>query len=344
MGLTGGNNIAVIGAGGWGTAVALVLAKKGHNVSLWARKSEFCEQLRRTRENTSYLPGVLLPANIKISDSLQETVTGKCLVVNATPVKAVRETVMAYNQYLHPDSIIVSLSKGFEGRSFQRCSEVIAEVTGCKERVVVLSGPNHAEEVARDIPTASVATGNTLDAAELVQEIFITPKFRVYTNPDIVGVEVAGALKNIIALAAGVCDGLGYGDNTKAALMTRGIAEITRLGIALGAQTMTFAGLAGIGDLIATCTSKHSRNWRTGYALGKGESIEEILERTGMVVEGIATTETASALADMHNVSMPITCALRDVLFAGKSPHLAVSELMLRGKTNEIEELRLERQ
>lgn len=340
----GTKKIAVVGAGGWGTAVALVLAKKGHEVFLWARRKDFCEHLQNARENTAYLPGVLLPANIHITNSMREAVSGKDIVVNATPSKAVRETAQLYKQYLGPNSILVSLSKGLDGQSYQRCSEVISEIIGDKERVVVLSGPNHAEEVARDIPTATVAAGYNLAAAEQVQENFITPKFRVYTNPDIVGVEIAGALKNIIALAAGVCDGLGYGDNTKAALMTRGIAEITRLGVSLGAQPLTFAGLAGIGDLIATCTSKHSRNWQTGFALGKGEKIKEILERTGMVVEGVSTTKTASDLAVKVDVSMPITSALKEVIMDGKSPHLAVTELMLRGKTNEAEEIITDRQ
>lgn len=332
-------NIAVVGAGGWGTAVALVLAKKGHKVTIWARRKEFCAHLQQNRENTQYLPGVLLPSNIEITSELAAAVLGKEVVVIATPVKAVRTTIEACKDYLDSRPIIVSLSKGFERETFLRCSQVLAEVTGEAEKIVVLSGPNHAEEVARDIPTATVAAGNSLEMAELVQEIFMTPKFRVYTNPDVVGVEVAGALKNIVALAAGVCDGLGFGDNTKAALMTRGIAEITRLGIKLGAQPLTFSGLAGIGDLIATCTSKHSRNWRTGYALGKGESLESILSRTGMVVEGVATTETASQLARKLEVSMPITTALWEVLFTGKSPHQAVSELMMRGKANEIEEI-----
>jgi len=331
--------IAVIGAGGWGTAVAIILAKKGHQVTLWARREEFCTELEAHRENTHYLPGVLLPANITITPSVAEAAQDKDVLVNATPVKAVRETAQAFKDFIVPDTIIVSLSKGLEPKSYLRCSQVLAEVAGHPNRVAVISGPNHAEEVARDIPTTTVASGNVMETAEAVQEIFMTPKFRVYTNPDIVGVEIAGALKNIIALAAGVCDGLGFGDNTKAALMTRGIAEITRLGIMLGAQPLTFAGLAGIGDLIATCTSKHSRNWRTGYALGRGKNIQDILSRSEMVVEGINTTETASILAQHYNTSMPITNALREVIFEGKAPQLAVMELMLRGKTNEREEL-----
>lgn len=332
-------NIAVVGAGGWGTAIALVLAKKGHRVTIWARRKEFCAHLQKCRENTEYLPGVLLPANIEITSSLEAAVAHKGLVVMATPTKAVRGTVGAFKGIMDKDAVIVSLSKGFERETLLRCSQVIAEVVGDKERIVAMSGPNHAEEVARDIPTATVVAGNDFHFAELVQEVFITPKFRVYTNPDIVGIEIAGALKNIIALGAGICDGLGYGDNTKAALMTRGIAEITRLGLKMGAQQLTFAGLAGIGDLIATCTSKHSRNWRTGYALGKGENLKSIIEKTGMVVEGVATTETAAKLADKLQVSMPITSAIWEVIFAGKSPHLAVTELMLRGKADEIDEL-----
>lgn len=331
--------IAVVGAGGWGTAIALVLAKRGHKVTMWARRRDFCAQLQRSRENTQYLPGILLPAVIEITNDLNAAVAGKGVIVIATPSKAVRGTVEAFKGVVGSQATIVSLSKGFERETLLRCSEVIAEVAGNEERVVALSGPNHAEEVARGIPTATVAAGNIPQAAKEVQDIFMTPKFRVYTNPDIVGVEVAGALKNIIALAAGVCDGLGYGDNTKAALMTRGIAEITRMGIKLGAQPVTFAGLAGIGDLIATCTSKHSRNWRTGHALGRGESLDSILEKTGMVVEGVATTETTAKMAEQLSVSMPITTALWQVIIGEISPHQAVSELMLRGKTNEMDEL-----
>lgn len=329
--------IGVIGAGGWGTAIALLLAKKGHAVALWARREELCRHLIKTRENTSYLPGVLLPANIEVTSCLERAVKSRGMVVIATPAKAVRLTIEAIKGFIKGDTIIVSLSKGLERNTFFRCSQVISQVAGNEDRVVVISGPNHAEEVARDIPTATVAAGYSLSTAQEVQEVFMTPKFRVYTNSDVIGVELAGALKNVIALGAGVCDGLGYGDNSKATLMTRGLAEIARLGIKLGAEKVTFAGLAGIGDLIATCTSKHSRNWQAGFALGQGENLEDI--RKGMVVEGVATTETASILAAKVGVSMPITEALRQVIFEGKSPHLAVSELMLRDKAHEIEDI-----
>lgn len=330
-------HIGVIGAGGWGTAIALLLAKKGHAVTLWARREEICQALRTQRENIAYLPGVLLPASIDITNSLEEATKTKEIVVLASPSKAVRSTVSAFKEYVTPGTIIVSLSKGLERNTFLRPSQVIAEVVGNEGQVVVISGPNHAEEVARGIPTATVAAGYSLEAAQEVQEVFMTPKFRVYTNTDIIGVELAGALKNVIALAAGVCDGLGYGDNTKATLMTRGLAEIARLGVKMGAETITFAGLAGIGDLIATCTSKHSRNWQAGFALGQGESLEDI--RKGMVVEGVNTTETAAMLAAREGVSMPITTALHEVIFAGKPPHQAVTELMLRDKANEIEDI-----
>lgn len=329
--------IGVIGAGGWGTAIALTLAKKGHSVTLWARKPEFCRHLEKFRENTIYLPGVLLPSNIEFTNSWRQAAGGKDLVVIATPAKAVRVAAEALRELIDRDTYLVSLSKGLEQDSFLRCSQVIAAVAGHGERVVAISGPNHAEEVARDIPTATVAAGYELAAAQEIQEIFITPKFRVYTNSDIIGVELAGALKNVIALGAGVCDGLGYGDNTKATLMTRGLAEIARLGHSLGAENVTFAGLAGIGDLIATCTSKHSRNWQAGFALGKGEQLADI--RKGQVVEGVATTKTAANLAAKMGVDMPITRALYQVIFQGKPPHLAVSELMLRDKTHEIEDI-----
>lgn len=329
--------IGVIGAGGWGTANALLLAKKGHRVTLWARREEMAEHLRLYRENSFHLPGVLLPASIEITSSLAGAVKGKDIVVLATPAKAVRTIVEKIKGYIGNNVIIVSLSKGIERETYLRCSQVVAEIVGGKERVVAISGPNHAEEVARDIPTATVAAGYDLKTAKEVQEVFMTPKFRVYTNSDIIGVELAGALKNVIALGVGVCDGLGYGDNTKGMLMTRGLTEIARLGIKLGAETITFAGLAGIGDLITTCTSKHSRNWQAGFALGKGESLADI--RKGQVVEGVGTTEIAACLAAKVGVSMPITEALQQVIFCGKSPHLAVSELMIRDKTDEIEDI-----
>lgn len=329
--------IGVIGAGGWGTAVALLLAKKGHKVTLWTRREEFCRHLEKYRENTVYLPGVFLPVGLELTSSLAQAVTGMDLVAFATPAKAVRQTAQAIRPHLAQETILVSLSKGLERETFFRCSQVLTQVLGRPQRTVVISGPNHAEEVARDIPTATVAAGYSLGAAQEVQEVFMTPKFRVYTNTDVIGVELAGALKNIIALGAGVVDGLGFGDNTKATLVTRGLAEMARLGLKLGAENITFAGLAGIGDLIATCTSKQSRNWQAGYALGKGESLADI--RHGQVVEGVATTLTASILAGKMGVDMPITDALRQVIFQGKSPLLAVSDLMIRDKAHEIEDI-----
>lgn len=331
--------VTVIGAGGWGTATAIMLAKKGFAVKLWARRTELSQQISTTRENTDYLPGVVLPANIEITSDLEKAATRCSYLVLATPTKAIRETITRAAPHISGDTVVVSLSKGLERSTLLRCSQVIAEVLGSEDRVAVLSGPNHAEEVARDIPTATVAAAYDLGVAEMVQDLFMAPKFRVYTNSDIIGVELAGALKNIIALGAGICDGLGFGDNTKAALMTRGIAEITRLGVAMGANPLTFAGLAGIGDLIVTCTSKHSRNWRAGYALGRGETLDQVMERTGMVVEGVYTTEVAAQLAEREEVVMPITAALKEVLFEGKSPQLAVTELMVRDKTDEAEDL-----
>ena len=331
--------VTVIGAGGWGTATAIMLAKKGFAVKLWARRTELSQQISTTRENTDYLPGVVLPANIEITSDLDKAVAQCSYLVLATPTKAIRETITRAAPHISGDTVVVSLSKGLERSTLLRCSQVIAEVLGIEDRVAVLSGPNHAEEVARDIPTATVAAAYDLGVAEMVQDLFMAPKFRVYTNSDIIGVELAGALKNIIALGAGICDGLGFGDNTKAALMTRGIAEITRLGVAMGANPLTFAGLAGIGDLIVTCTSKHSRNWRAGYALGRGETLDQVMERTGMVVEGVYTTEVAAQLAEREEVVMPITAALKEVLFEGKSPQLAVTELMVRDKTDEAEDL-----
>lgn len=330
--------IGVLGSGSWGTAIGVLLSKKGYEVNLWDRNSEVIESINQTRENIRYLPGVLLPAGLNGVNTIDECVKEAEIIVIAVPSQAVRKVCEQLRGLIRSEQILVSLAKGIEVGTSKRMSQVIEEYLP-DNRIAVLSGPSHAEEVSRDIPTAVVVTSKERETAECIQDIFITPKFRVYTNPDVVGVEIGGAVKNIIAIAAGISDGLGYGDNTKAALMTRGIAEIARLGEALGAEYLTFAGLAGIGDLIVTCTSIHSRNRRAGMLLGQGKKLEEALAEIRMVVEGVNTTRSTYELAKKLGVDMPITSELYRILFEGKDPRYAVSDLMLRSKTHEIEEI-----
>jgi glycerol-3-phosphate dehydrogenase (NAD(P)+) len=330
--------VGIIGAGSWGTAVAILLGKKGYNVHIWDRKNELTDEINSSRENIRYLPGVLLPSNVVGERDAVETVRDAEVIVMAVPSHAVRSVCEGLKNQIHKNQVFVSLAKGIENVSFKRMSEVIEEIYP-ENPVGVLSGPSHAEEVSRDIPTTVASSAKSRDTAEFIQDVFITPKFRVYTNPDIIGVELGGAVKNIIAIAAGISDGLGYGDNTKAALMTRGIAEIARLGVAMGAQPLTFAGLSGIGDLIVTCTSMHSRNRRAGILIGQGKSVEEALKEVNMVVEGVNTTKSVYELCKSINIEMPITNELYKVLFEGKGAKYAVSELMLRDKTHEIEEV-----
>lgn len=331
-------NLSIIGAGSWGTAVAVLLAKKGCNVRQWVRRQELCSQIRETRENVSYLPGVVIPGSIDLSSDLEYSCAGSEIVVIATPSHAVRETINNIKPYINKDQIIVNLAKGIENETLMRMSQIIEEILP-DNKAAVLSGPCHAEEVARDIPTAIVSSAKERRTAECIQDVFMTPNFRVYTNPDMVGVELGGALKNIIALGAGVIDGLGFGDNTKAALMTRGIVEISRLGASLGAKPLTFAGLSGIGDLIVTCTSMHSRNRRAGIAIGQGKSLDEILGGTNMVVEGVRTTKSAYDLACRMNVEMPITQEIYNVLYNKTEIKDSVINLMMRAKTHETEDI-----
>lgn len=330
--------IGVIGAGSWGTAVGILLSKKGYDVHIWDRNKKLLDEINISKENIKYLPGVLIPSGLAAVDELDKCVFDAEIVVVAVPSHAVREVCDNLRSIIRDSQVFVSLAKGIENGSLKRMSEIITEKFP-NNKVAVLSGPSHAEEVSRDIPTTVVASSKDKQTAEYVQDVFITPKFRVYTNPDIIGVEIGGAVKNIIALAAGISDGLGYGDNTKAALMTRGIAEIARLGVALGAQPLTFAGLSGIGDLIVTCTSMHSRNRRAGILIGQGKSVEEAIQEVKMVVEGINTTRSTYELSQKMGIEMPITNELYKVLFQNKSAKYAVSELMLRDKKHEIEEV-----
>lgn len=333
--------IAVLGAGSWGTALAIVLGKKGYPVSLWARDSATVQALNNERENVKYLKGCKLPDSVTATNVLKEALENARMIVLSVPSHAVREVARNIRPYVTPDMYIVNTAKGFELETLKYLSTTIEEelIPEVHDHIVVLSGPSHAEETGRGIPTAVVSTAKKRHAAEFVQDVFMSDSFRVYSNPDLIGVQLAGALKNVIALACGISDGLGLGDNTKAALMTRGIAEITRLGLKMGADVMTFAGLAGIGDLIVTCTSMHSRNRRAGIQLGQGKTLEEVLEGMGMVVEGIRTTQAAHVLSEKYNVEMPITNHVYKVLFEGLDAGEAVKQLMLRGKKNEVEEI-----
>ncbi|MFR9068895.1 MAG: NAD(P)H-dependent glycerol-3-phosphate dehydrogenase [Paraclostridium sp.] len=330
--------ICVLGAGSWGTALALVVAKKGYNVSMWTLSEDQCQKVNSTRENVDYLPGVNIPKNIHITTDLKEAINNSSVIVLAVPSQAIRSVCKQIKPFVNKNQILVDVAKGLEKGTGLRLSQVCEkELPECK--YVVLSGPSHAEEVSRDIPTTVVVASKDLTTAEKIQDIFMSPKFRVYTNPDVVGVELGGALKNIIAFGAGICDGLGYGDNAKAALMTRGIREISRLGVAMGAETSTFSGLSGIGDLIVTCTSMHSRNRRAGILIGQGKSLEETLKEVKMVVEGITATEVAYEVAKKLNIEMPITNAIYSVLHDGANPDEVVDELMMRNRTHEVEEV-----
>ncbi|UZJ80819.1 NAD(P)H-dependent glycerol-3-phosphate dehydrogenase [Fictibacillus sp. KU28468] len=333
--------VAVIGAGSWGTALALVLADNGHDVRLWGRRQEQINEINSLHTNEKYLPGISLPEELRGFTDLQETVSGAGMILLVAPTKAIREVLGDLVPHLDHPVTIVHASKGIEPETYKRVSEIIEEEVPAEVRksIVVLSGPSHAEEVSLRQPTTVTVSSVDVEEAEFVQDLFINQNFRVYTNPDIVGVELGGALKNIIALGAGMSDGLGYGDNAKAALITRGLAEIARLGTKMGANPLTFAGLTGIGDLIVTCTSVHSRNWRAGNMLGKGEALDAVLEKMGMVVEGVRTTKAAYQLAQKENVEMPITNVLHDVLFDGKNAKEAVDELMRRSRTHEVEDV-----
>ncbi|WCK56068.1 NAD(P)H-dependent glycerol-3-phosphate dehydrogenase [Aneurinibacillus sp. Ricciae_BoGa-3] len=337
-------DVCVIGAGSWGTALATVLADNFPAVHMWARRPELAREINEKHENVRYLPGVVLPSRIVCMDSLAEALKDKTFILLVVPSHAMRETVRAMAPFLREDAIIAHATKGIEIDTLKRMSEVIKEElpVALRSRVAVVSGPSHAEEVGLKSPTTVVAAADDLSIAEQVQDILMTSLFRVYTNPDVVGVEIGGSLKNIIALAAGLSDGLGFGDNVKAALLTRGLAEIGRLGIVSGANPLTFSGLAGLGDLVVTATSRHSRNWRAGQMIAQGLTVSEILQKMGMVVEGIKTTQAVYKIAKERNVEMPITRELYSVLFEGKSAREAVGDLMGRVRRHEMEEVAID--
>ena len=330
--------LSVIVSGGWGTALAIALTENGHEVALWSRRQEITGLLRQTRQNPK-LPGVVLPDGLALTSDPQ-CVAGCPVVVLSAPSYAVRSACRAIAPYLEPEALLVSTAKGIEAETGLRMSQIIQAETG--RPVVVLSGPSHAEEVARGLPTGCVAAGPDQAQAELVQRLLMSPRFRVYTSPDVVGVELGGALKNVIALCAGICDGMGYEDNTKAMLMTRGLTEIARLGLAMGANRGTFAGLAGVGDLIVTCTSMHSRNRRAGILIGQGKSPEEAMAEVGAVVEGYYAARSAHALAQRVGVEMPITEAAYRVLYEGRDVHEIVGGLLSRGAKRELDDCRWE--
>ena len=328
--------IAIIGSGSWGTAVASLLAQKGFEVCLWSWKKEESERLMRDRENKEFLPGVKLNGNIEFTNDMAYCVSGADLIVTAPPSHAVRNIAKTLSSCIEKNQIVLNIAKGLEPRTLLRLSEVIREEIP-DVRLAVMSGPSHAEEVGRGMATANVVAADEYDIALFVQDIFMGPNFRVYTSDDMLGVEIGGAIKNVIALAAGIAVGLGCGDNTSAALMTRGIAEISRLGTAMGAKAETFAGLTGIGDLIVTCMSTHSRNRRAGVLIGQGKTLKQATDEVRMVVEGVNACAAAYDLAKKYNVSMPITACAHRVLFENMPAKEAIAMLMGREKRAESE-------
>lgn len=324
--------IGVIGSGGWGTALAILLAEKGNDVYLWSWIQEETDRLNADRENKEFLPGVKLPENIVCTHDMEQCINGADVVVTAAPSPATRSTAKQMSQYVVPGQKLVNVSKGLEGEL--TLSKVYKDEIPQAD-VSVLSGPSHAEEVSRKVPTTVVIASDTTETAKFLQEVFMNDTFRVYTSDDVTGVELGGALKNVIALCAGISDGLGYGDNTKAALITRGVAEIARLGMAMGARRETFAGLSGLGDLIVTGTSTLSRNHTAGELLGKGYSLEETLKKVHMVVEGVNTATAAYNLGKKYNVETPIIDKAYSVLFNGENARDAVNALMTRDKKAE---------
>ena len=323
-----------MGAGSWGTAISWLLTNNGHEVTVWSIDAKEVEMLDREREHKSKLPGVKLQDSIRFTNEIREGIEGKDFVVLAVPSPFTRSTAQRMCPYVKEGQILVNVAKGIEEKTLMTLSEQIEEEVPQAD-VAVLSGPSHAEEVGKGLPTTCVVGAKTRETAEYLQKAFMSEVFRVYTSPDIKGIELGGSLKNVIALAAGIADGLGYGDNTKAALITRGIAEIARLGVKMGGKIETFTGLTGIGDLIVTCASVHSRNRKAGYLIGQGRTMQEAMDEVKMVVEGVYSAKAAKQLAGQYRISMPIVEQVNQVLFEGKSPAEAVKELMLRDRKEE---------
>jgi len=325
--------VSVLGFGSWGIALALHLNKNGHRVTAWQRSAEKCEAIRKTGESSEYLPGIPIPREIALTSDMAHA-AGSDIIIFAAGSMAAREIAGLLKPYWNKSQILVSASKGLEPGTNLRLSEVILDVIP-GARAAAMSGPCHAEELTRGIASAYVAASPDANVAETIQDIFMSREFRIYTNPDIIGVEIGGALKNCIAVSVGLSDGLGNGDNTRAVLITRGIVEMSRLGVAMGAKLETFSGLAGIGDLVVTCTSNHSRNRRAGYLMGQGKTLAEALAEIKMIVEGVNTAGPALAFAREHNIPMPITTEVYKVLFEGKDPRLTTRALMERDRTSE---------
>lgn len=327
-------NISIIGDGGWGTTLAILLSQKGYRLTIWGAFPDYVEIIRKKRVNTKFLPKIKIPKDIKITASLDEAVEGQDLIVLAVPSQYMRSVVTRLTAYKISDKVFVSVAKGIENRTLKRMSEVIYELLG-RVQLAVLSGPTIAHEVAGGIPTTIVASSKDAELAKTAQAVFMTDRFRIYTNNDIVGVELGGSLKNIIAIAAGISDVLRFGTNAKAALLTRGLVEMARLGAAMGAKKETFYGLSGLGDLATTCISPFSRNRHFGEEIGRGKTLKEALGETEMIVEGVATTESAYQLAKKYKVEMPIVSQIYSVLNEKKDPKKAVHDLMTRSPKEE---------
>lgn len=331
----------VLGAGSWGTALSVLLCDNGHQVTMWSIDENEVKMLNEKWEHETKLPGVKLPDQLIVTGDLEDTVKGKDFLVLAVPSPFTRSTAAKMSPCVTDGQIIVDVAKGIEESTLMTLSQQIRQEIPQAD-VAVLSGPSHAEEVGRRLPTTCVIGATTRKTAEYLQSMFISKVFRVYTSPDILGIELGGSLKNVIALAAGIADGLGYGDNTKAALITRGIAEIARLGVKMGGKIESFTGLTGIGDLIVTCASVHSRNRKAGYLIGQGRSVQEAMDEVKMVVEGVYSAKAAAKLAEKYQVSMPIVEEVNKVLFEGKAPARAVDDLMMRESRSENRALQWE--
>lgn len=327
--------VTFLGGGSFGTSLGILLANKGYDVTIWDRNPAVVEEINSNKTNHRYLPGITIPDGAIATNSIEDSIQKSDCIILSVPSYAIRDVCGQISKKVSKDKIIVSIAKGIEEETKMRLSKVIKEELPLNP-VVILSGPSHAEEVSKNLPTTVVVTSENMEYAYKVQDLFMTNTFRVYTNDDIIGVEIGGAVKNIIALACGICDGLGYGDNTKAALMTRGMSEIVRIGTLLGGRRETFYGLTGMGDLIVTCTSLHSRNRRAGILIGEGVPLEEACQRIGMVVEGVKACEAFYELKDKLKVIMPITDMLYKVLFKNKDVKAAVKELMERDKKDEM--------
>ena len=330
--------ILVLGTGGWGTALSIVLHNKGHNVTLWGSTPDYVEYLKKHRENKKYLKGIEIPSDLEITSDIAKAQIETDLIVVAIPTPYVRKTIKPLENHYVLGTPIVSVIKGIENETLMRGSEILRDVFG-EQPIALLLGPSHAEEVARKLPTTVVIACKNIKLTKEIQDIFITERFRVYTNTDVIGVEIGTSVKNVIAIAAGICDGLGFGNNSKAALITRGLAETMRLGVAMGGQRETFSGLTGLGDLITTCVSPYGRNRLVGEQIAKGKKLSQLLEEMDQVAEGVLTTKSVCKLANKYNVEMPITKEIYNVLFEDKDPIKAVNELMVREPKSEIEEI-----